>query len=213
MKIAFSYLRVSSIGQIDGNGLTRQEENIRAFAKANGYKIVKTFSDEGVSGTTDGFSRQGLSDLIASVEEGVTILVESSDRIARDLLVGEVILAQFRDAGIPVFDTSGVELTNIEGDSTRTLIRQVLGAVAEFQKSQLVARLASARAHVKAQTGRCGGQKPYDDQETISKIVGLREEKVSIRGIAEILNGEGVPSPKGGTWHGTTVARVLKQAA
>lgn len=207
---AYGYLRVSSIGQVDGNGLARQEEAIRAFAKNAGYKITKIFSDEGISGTTEGFSRKGLSDLLAEATDGVTVIVENCDRIARDLMVGEVILGQFRDEGIPVFDTAGVELTNIEGDSTRTLIRQVLGAVAEFQKSQLVARLRSAREKVKAETGRCGGQLPFDNPEIIGRILDLRKDGVSIRGIVKILNDEGVPSPKGGKWYPNTITRILK---
>ena len=214
MKNAVAYLRVSSIGQVDGNGLSRQEEAIRRFAKNAGYRITSVYKDEGISGTTDGFNRPGLVELVSNVEEGTTVIVENSDRIARDLMVGEVILGQFREQKVPVFDTAGVELTNIEGDATRTLIRQVLGAVAEFQKSQLVARLKVARDKVKAETGRCGGQRPFDDQQVIERIVSLSDEGFSIRKIAGVLNEDQVPTPKGGAqWHGTTVARVLNQAA
>jgi DNA invertase Pin-like site-specific DNA recombinase len=47
--------------------------------------------------------------------------------------VGELILNQFRDLGVKVIAAdSGTELTAGDDDPTRTLIRQVLGAVAQF---------------------------------------------------------------------------------
>ena len=213
MKQAIAYIRVSSNGQVEGTGLDRQRETVQAFANANGYELVATYADEGVSGTVDGFDRPGLADLANNVSEGQVILVENADRIARDLLVGEVILGQFREHGIKVVDCAGIDLTNIDGDPTRTLIRQVLGAVAEFNKSQLVSRLASARRRVKKTAGRCEGRKPYDDQEVIQGIVALRDRGVSYRGIATDLNGQGVPSPAGSSWSANTVRRIALRAA
>src|SRR5215831_2477548 len=48
---AFSYLRVSGKGQVQGDGLPRQRAAIRVYAKTAGYTIVREFADEGVSGT------------------------------------------------------------------------------------------------------------------------------------------------------------------
>ena len=48
MKKAYGYLRVSGQGQVEGDGLVRQEKAIREYATANGYTIHKIFRDEGV---------------------------------------------------------------------------------------------------------------------------------------------------------------------
>jgi DNA invertase Pin-like site-specific DNA recombinase len=208
MTQAIAYIRVSSNGQVEGTGLDRQRESLEAFAKAAGYELVATYADEGVSGTVDGFDRPGLADLANNVQEGQVIIVENADRIARDLLVGEVILGTFREHGIKVIDCAGVDLTNIDGDPTRTLIRQVLGAVAEFNKSQLVGRLASARRRVKKISGRCEGRKPYDNDEVVQGIVALRERGVSYRAIADDLNEQGVASPAGSSWSPNAVRRI-----
>jgi DNA invertase Pin-like site-specific DNA recombinase len=48
---AFSYVRVSGKGQIDGDGFKRQAETVSRYAKANRVEIVQEFRDEGVSGT------------------------------------------------------------------------------------------------------------------------------------------------------------------
>jgi len=55
------------------------------------------------------------------------VLVERAGRLARDLLVSEVILGQFRDLGVRVVAAAGgTDLTAADEDPTRILIRQVL---------------------------------------------------------------------------------------
>ena len=163
-KKALAYLRVSGKGQINKDGFPRQREAIRKYAKANSLEIVGEYRDEGVSGTKELEHRQGLAALLDYIESnGVkVILVERADRLARDLMVSEVILGQFRDLGVSVISAdSGVDLTTGDDDPTRTLIRQVLGAVSQFEKSVIVLKLRAARERTKRKTGRCEGRKPY----------------------------------------------------
>ena len=44
-KIAVGYLRVSSKGQIKGHGFARQKDEIQAYAKKNGYKIIQLYKE------------------------------------------------------------------------------------------------------------------------------------------------------------------------
>ena len=44
-KIAVGYLRVSSKGQIKGHGFARQKDEIQAYAKKNGYKIIEWYKE------------------------------------------------------------------------------------------------------------------------------------------------------------------------
>ncbi len=53
------------------------------------------------------------------------------------------------------------------------MVRQILGAVAEFQKSEMVAKLASARARKRVATGKCEGRKSLAEKEPML----LREAK------------------------------------
>src|SRR5262250_2803801 len=102
MSRAVSYLRVSGKGQVDGDGFPRQRETIERYAKAAGFDLVAEFRDEGVSGAKELDDREGLSDLLTRIRSnGVrVVLVERADRLARDLIVGELILNQFRDLGV-----------------------------------------------------------------------------------------------------------------
>ena len=62
---------------------------------------------------------------------------ENASRLARDLMVQEVVLAQFRKVGVRVIAAdAGTDLTVADGDPTRTLIRQVLAGYPSVKKRQ-----------------------------------------------------------------------------
>ena len=178
--------------------------------------------DEGVSGTNDLEDRPGLAALLDRIESNgiATVLVERADRLARDLLVSEVILGQFRDRGVAIVEADGGnELTAGDGDPTRTLIRQVLGAVSQFEKSVIVLKLKAARDRIRQATGRCEGRKPFGfragEPETLALMRGLRRKPIgrarkSYQKIAAALTAAGRPTRTGGAWRASTVQDVLK---
>jgi hypothetical protein len=94
---ACSYLRVSSTGQLSGDGYPRQREAISKFAAANGYELIAEFSDD-ISGKTELDNRPGLAACMERIENnGVkVVIVESSDRLARDAMVSELIIREFK---------------------------------------------------------------------------------------------------------------------
>ena len=148
MTKAVAYLRVSGKGQVDGDGFPRQREAVERYARAAGLELVGEYRDEGVSGTKELEDREGLSELLTRIRaNGVrVVIVERADRLARDLLVSEVILGQFRDLGVRVVAADGgTDLTAGDDDPTRVLIRQVLGAVAQFEKAVIVSKLKAAQ--------------------------------------------------------------------
>ena len=214
---AVSYLRVSGKGQIQGDGFSRQRIAINRYAKSANIELVEEFRDEGVSGTKDLTDRAGLAALLDRLESnGIkTLLVERADRLARDLMVSEVILGQFRQLGVKVVASdSGTDLTVDDDDPTRILIRQVLGAVAQFEKSVLVLKLRAARERQRRKTGRCEGRKPFGsragEQRTIERIRKLRRKprggkRLSFAEVARVLNQEELLSRSGQPWTRGTV--------
>lgn len=223
MTKALSYLRVSGKGQVQGDGFPRQREAITRYAKANGITVADEFRDEGVSGTKDLDDREGLGDLMARVRSnGVRlVLVERADRLARDLMVSEVLLTEFRKLDVQVVAAdSGTDLTAGDDDPTRVLIRQVLGAVAQFEKSVIVAKLRAARIRKRKAAGRCEGRKPYGthpgEAEVVEMIRRLRRKpklgrRLSLDAIAAKLNADGVPTRTGAPWAGATVWGILRR--
>ncbi|MCB2168866.1 MAG: recombinase family protein [Deltaproteobacteria bacterium] len=198
MKKAFGYLRVSGRGQIDGDGFTRQEEAIRDFAKSNGFTIERIYKDEGISGTLE--NRPALADLMYDLEEnghGIkTVIIERIDRLARDLMVQEAIIDDLKKQGFELLSASDGDL--LEDDPTRKLVRQVLGAIAEYEKTMIVLKLRAARERKKKRDGKCEGRKGYREiaPNIIDEIKRLRRKRkglprMSYAMIAEELNEKG----------------------
>jgi DNA invertase Pin-like site-specific DNA recombinase len=214
---AFAYLRVSGRGQVDGDGFTRQLTAIKKYAAANNIKIVRVFREEGVSGTTDWESRPAFSEMMGVLlNNGVhTVLVERLDRLARDLMVQESVIADFQRKSLNLISVSEPDLL-IE-DPSRILMRQMLGAFFQYEKTLLVAKLRGARQRIRAQKGRCEGKKPYGthagEQAVIERMKALRLTGLAVDKIAETLNSEGLkPRSAKARWHQTSVYRILKVA-
>jgi len=216
-----TYVRCSGAGQVEGDTVPRQREAVERFAKSAGLLVVREFSDLGVSGTRDLAGRPGLAELLEfCTTNGIkAVVVENATRWARDLMVGEILLEQMRAAGIAVWDaSSGQDLTVPTGDPTGILIRQVLAAVAEFDRAVTVAKLQTARERIRSTGRKCEGRKAYGErpgeQAIVERIFQLRRkprggERLSFQAIADKLNADGVTTRRGGPWRASTVGQVL----
>lgn len=216
MKKAFAYLRVSGLGQVEGDGFDRQLLAIRKYAAANDLKIVRVFREEGVSGTKDLDNRPALQELIAALHGNGTrtVLVEKLDRLARDLMVQESIIADMRRNQFELISVAEPDMCS--DDPTRVLLRQMMGAFAEYERKMIVQKLRGARQRVRARDGRCEGRKPYgkdvDEQAIIERMKALRSQRMAVDTIADELNSAGLKPRAGKQWYATQVSRVLKAA-
>lgn len=101
-------------------------------------------------------------------------------------------------------------------DPSRILMRQMMGAFFQCEKSSLVAKLRCARIRVKAATGSCdgckaSGSRPGEDS-VICQVLTLRQSGAAMDTIADKLNGEGVKPRRGGKWYGSSVRYILNRA-
>jgi DNA invertase Pin-like site-specific DNA recombinase len=220
---AVSYLRCSGLGQVDGDTWDRQTAAIIKYAKSHGIVVVQEFRDAGVSGAKDLDSRPGLAALIDRIESnGVrVVLVENATRLARDLMVSEVILQQLTTVGCTVIAAdSGTDLTADTDDPTRRLIRQVLGAVAEFDRRVTVLKLRAARERIRGRGNRCEGRKPFGsrpgEREALDRIRELHRKphghrRRSLKAICDVLNAEGVTTRSGKPWHPQVLSRIVRR--
>jgi len=210
---ALAYIRVSGKGQIDGDGLTRQLEAIRTYAAQHDIRLVKIFREMGVSGSKDLENRPAFVEMMTALHSnGVKlVLVEKLDRLARDLMVQESIIQSLRKEGFDL--VSVVEPDLLQDDPTRKLMRQILGAFAEYEKTMIVLKLRASRIRVKAKEGRCEGAKPfghYDGEpEVLERMQALRASGMGFDRIAAQMNVEGLKPRRGERWHGLTVNRCL----
>ena len=206
---AVAYLRTSSAANVgsDKDSDKRQRAAIAAFAKATGYEVVAEFYDAAVSGADPVAERKGFAAMLDRIAgNGVrTILVESPDRFARDLTVQLAGHDFLKSLGVTLIPTTSPDFF-MEDTPTAVLVRQVLGAIAQFDKASLVAKLKAARDRKRLATGKCEGRKNHAEMnpELVREAKRLRRRSPkghqrSLRDVAAelaklgFLNQHGVP--------------------
>jgi DNA invertase Pin-like site-specific DNA recombinase len=145
------------------------------------------FYDAAVSGADPIAERPGFKALLDRIAgNGVRcILVESPDRFARDLTVQLTGHDFLKSLGISLIPATAPDFFT-EDTPTAVLVRQVLGAIAQFEKTSLVAKLKAARDRKKAATGKCGGRKSHAEArpEVVALAKELRARRMSLRKIS-----------------------------
>jgi DNA invertase Pin-like site-specific DNA recombinase len=217
---AIGYMRTSSAANI-GEGKdseARQRKAIERYAKTAGMVIVDWFYDAAVSGADPIETRPGFTALLSRIAgNGVqTIIVETANRFARDLMVQEVGFAMLRDLGIALIAADS-PISFLDDNPTSKLIRQILGAMSEFDKAMTVAKLKGARDRVRRQRGKCEGRKSYAERDGGQQLVALARElrhnpkgrPNSLRAVAARLAERGYVTPSGHRYSASAVASML----
>jgi hypothetical protein len=100
-------------------------------------------------------------------------------------------------------------------DPSCKLVRQIFGAISEYEKAMIVLKLRGARQRMKAHTGRCEGMKAFGEGRTEKRVVGrileLRAGGLAVDKIAAALNAEDLEPKYGAKWYGSSVSNVLKR--
>lgn len=129
--------------------------------------------------------RPQLEAVLAALRPGETLCVVRLDRLARnlhELLDITADLAQ-RQIHLHVLE-QGIDTATPTG----RLMLQLLGAIAQFERDLAAERLAESIRYRKATGGDLGGRRPTWNQAQHRRGLELRQEGMSIRGIAEELN-------------------------
>ena len=216
---AVAYLRTSSHANVgsDKDSDKRQRAAIEAFAKAAGYTIASEHYDAAVSGADPVADRPGFARMLAELmaNGARTIIVESPDRFARDLMVQLAGHDMLKERGIALIAASA-PAHFIEDTPTAVLMRQMLGAIAQFDKTTTVAKLAAARKRKRLATGKCEGRKSHaearPDVVALAKKLARKKPKggqLSLRAIAAKLASHGYLNENGRLFNHKSIAVML----
>jgi DNA invertase Pin-like site-specific DNA recombinase len=193
---AVAYMRTSSATNVGDrkDSETRQRAAIEGFAKHAGYLIVDWFYDKAVRGSDAITDRPGFAAMLDRIAgNGVrTVVVESPDRFARDLAVQLAGHDYLKNLGVALVPASAPDFF-LEDTPTAVLVRQVLGAIAQFDKATIIAKLRAARDRKRDDQGWCEGRKPYVEAipATVALAKQLRTAGLSYRKIAAALAEQG----------------------
>ena len=107
-KRVYTLYRVSTLGQVEKDDIPMQKEACRAFAKAQGWEIVKEFSEKGVSGFKKSAKERDQLQKIqqaAMAREFDVLLVFMFDRLGRRDDETPFVVEWFVKQGIEVWST------------------------------------------------------------------------------------------------------------
>jgi DNA invertase Pin-like site-specific DNA recombinase len=216
---AVAYFRTSSMTNVgdDKDTLKRQREAVTAFAKFAGYEVIAEYSDDGVKGADAVDGRPGFAAMLNRIAgNGVrTIIVETANRFARDLIVQETGWRFLQGLGVTLIAADSPDAF-LDDTPTAVLIRQVLGAVAQFEKAALVAKLRGARERKKRETGKCGGRKSYAERDAAMVALAKKLARYpvngrnrSLRGIAAELEKADYVAASGRRYEAAAISRMI----
>lgn len=207
------YTRFSSDMQ-NPKSCADQEAMARTYAKRHGYDVVAAYSDEGISGTSM-IGRDGLTDLLADARAGLFnyILIEEINRMSRDQADMQWINKRLKFAGVQL-----VTLSNGVNDEVSIMVRGLVAQLQSQDMGPMIRRAAAGRVaeglvpagvaygYQKDPLNR--GQAVIFEAEAavVRRIYADTLRGLSPRQIAQDLNAESIPAPRGSAlWQGGTI--------
>ena len=221
MKSIVAYIRVSTTSQgRSGLGIESQREALTRFAKEVGFDIVAEFVEVETGKGSDALDRRP--QLAAALAKAramrCSVVVAKLDRLSRDVHFISGLMAH----RVPFVVT---EL----GPDVDPFVLHLYAALAEKERALISGRTKSALAAAKAKGVKLGNPhieaargeavaaiKAEADRAAGNVLPIIAEIKKSgastLRAIAEALNARGIPTPRGGRWHATSVRNALARS-
>jgi len=219
---AVAYLRVSTEEQAKANsngtgfGLAVQRDQVVAWAARERRVIVGWHIDAGKSGGAGLEVRVALGQALdALIDKRATeLVVPELGRLSRDLMLQEMLLNDIRNAGGRLRSCEAEEdrlcEDGGEDDPTRKLVRQIMGAIKEYDRAMIRLRLMRGIQRKKRAGGYTGGTLGYGvevrdglvvavESPVKDRLMELRGQGLTFEVIAATLNAEGLLRD-GGLW-------------
>lgn len=211
---AIAYYRTSSAANVgdDKDSEARQIRAVETYAKTAGYTIVESFYDAAVSGADPVDTRPGFANMLRLIAgNGVRcVIVESADRFARDLMVQEAGFAYLQRLGIKLISAASPEAF-LSDTPSAVLMRQMFGAISQFERAATIAKLKGARDRKRATGVKVEGRKSYAQAvpATVERAKALKAQGLTLRQVADHLMSEGHQTRAGTPYQFTAVGRMI----
>lgn len=198
------YVRVSTAEQVgSGAGLTAQEVAVREECERRGWTLLDVVRDEGESGKS--LDRPGLSYALGRIARGEAagLVAAKLDRLSRSVVDFGMLLEWFTDVEATVVALDlGIDTSTPGG----RLVANVFASVAEWERDTIAARTSAGLAAVRAEGRPISRTAVADRPELRERIVAMRDEGMTLQAIADTLNTDGVPTPRGGAeWRPSSI--------
>jgi len=223
---AIGYIRVSTDEQVQGNGLQVQDQAVRRYCTANNLKLIEVTGDEGISGSNGLDARIGLASALARLEAGEAdcLVVYRLDRLARDFVLQELLVNRLRERGKPIRSVMEPDIETDTDDPTKVLIRQIIGAIGQYERALIRGRMQAGKLIKAARGGYVGGQPGYGQQadetelvddpaesQIVQIVLAMRSAGASYRKICVALTNDGYRPRRASKWHPMVVRSIVER--
>lgn len=162
-KSAVIYARVSSIG--DRQNTDRQVLDLRAYARTNGYDVIKVFTEH-ISGGKRNEERAVLCECLDYCDKHKvnTLLISELSRLGRKVEEVQKNVIRCKDNGLNIyFQKENLSIFQADGSENIFLpiMIAVLGTCAEIERENIKFRLNSGRSQYIANGGKLGRKEGY----------------------------------------------------
>jgi putative DNA-invertase from lambdoid prophage Rac len=173
----FAYGRVSTKDQ--------STENQRLDIEKAGFKIDYWFADDGISGKSHASQRPKLKALFNQIRDGETIVVTKLDRLGRDAQDISTTIKTFavRNIEVIVLQLGKLDITSPAGK----LMLNMLAAIAEMERDQLIERTQSGLARAKRE-GKILGRPRKTTTSQRTKIIDMRKNGTSVSELSRLYS-------------------------
>ena len=146
----YGYARVSTRGQVKGNSLVEQHQQLMD-------NDCDEVIEEQYTGTTT--ERPQLDALLTRLNTGDTLMVTKLDRLARSATEGANLIKELTDKGIRV---NILNMGEVDERPQGRLMLHILLAFAEFERDMIVERTQAGKAIARTRAGFREGRPPID---------------------------------------------------
>ncbi|MCP1191536.1 recombinase family protein [Priestia flexa] len=228
MKEVYGYIRVSTETQAEkGYGLSTQENAVKEYCKRNKLKLVELFKDEGVSGTE--VNRNGLTDLLASLNGTKTVVVMNTSRLWRSDNAKVMIKRQLLKAEAEVLSVEQPTYSIYDKDPNDFLVNGMMELLDQYDRMSTNLKLAKGRrSKVKSGQKGCGvapigykwehnGDRPIIvvDEENAAVVKEMFKKYLEVKSIGKVqkyCDEKGYTTQRGKSFSAQSINNVLKNS-
>ena len=203
------YVRYSSDLQ-SASSLADQERECREFAFRNGWDVVQVYEDAALSGGSD--KRPGYQSMLHDAKAGHfdVLLAEALDRLSRRLADTATLFDELNFYDVQLHTKSDGEITKmhtaIMGMMSEQFISDLREKTRRGQRGRVLAgKTAGGLGY--GYTVKEAGEREIEKEEAavVVRIFSEYASGVSPQKIAQRLNSEKIPGPRGSNWKATTI--------
>lgn len=179
----YAYYRVSTRAQTEQNGIEMQVAEIEKYCLENKITLSGPFSDEGISGTRA--DREGLNDLLATLEKGDKVIVQNTSRLWRNDSVKVMVHHEMKKRGTDIISIEQPTYSIYSKDPNDFLFNGMMELLDQYERMTISMKLAKGRrARAKSGNKPCGTA-PYGYRWQGNKIEADYNNNLIVKDIFE----------------------------